>query len=243
MQRATKPVFTLIALMVLFSRLTFADALVAHWTMDRVTDGLVKDVSGHGHDAQIGGLEGTNPVVVPGVIGNALRFEAARQTYLTVAKCEDLTSLPHLTVMAWIKPADRSKAYEIVCNRGDRGGNPPWPGWRLRYGWSRVYFQYGTAEGKDVLLSSPEWSVPAGFWTHVAATFDGEMVRLFVNGVERASVAGEGNIAPRKSPLIIGNYIGRKDAYAFDGLMDDVKIFDHALTEAEIFAEAVRGME
>ena len=48
---------------------------------------------------------------------------------------------------------------------------------------------------------------------------------------------------PSKRGLIIGNYIGRKNAYAFDGLLDDVKVFGRALTAEEVFTEAVRGME
>jgi len=61
--------------------------------------------------------------------------------------------------------------------------------------------------------------------------------------VEKGAAPGEGDILPNKRvPLIIGNYIGRKNAYAFDGLLDDVKVFSRVLNDGEIFAEAVRGM-
>jgi len=41
---------------------------------------------------------------------------------------------------------------------------------------------------------------------------------------------------------IIGNYIGRKNAYAFEGLMDEVKVFAAVLSAEEIYTEAARGM-
>jgi len=217
--------------------------LLAHWTMDEVKGGWVVDASGRGHDATLGGAEGVSLEVVPGIIGPALRFREEQQAFLSVAKSEDLAAPKGLTVMAWIKPSARNKTYEILCHKGDKSGDPPWPGWRFRYFWTRIVFQYGTADGREPSATSPEWSVPAGFWSHVAATFDGQTIHVYVNAVERGVAPGVGPILPRPSPLILGNYIGRKNAYAFDGLLDDVKVFGRALTTEEIFAEAVRGME
>ena len=218
------------------------NGLLAHWTMDEIVAGVVPDASGHGHDATVG-PEGVQIEVVPGMIGKALRLREDQQAFLKVARSEDFGLARSITVMAWIKPAARGKAYEVLGWKGDKSGNPPWPGWRFRFFWTRIAFEYGTADGKQPRASSPEWSAPAGFWCHAAATFDGAVIRIYVNGVEKGSAPGEGDILPNKGrPLIIGNYIGRKNAYAFDGLLDDVKVFNRVLTEPEIFAEAVRGM-
>ena len=129
--------------------------------------------------------------------------------------------------------ARRNAAFAIACMKGDKSGDPPWPGWRLRYFWARAMLQVGTPDGQEPSVSSAEWSVPAGFWSHVAGSWDGAKLRLFVNAVERAATDFYGQIAPQHAwrPLVLGNYIGRKDAYAFDGLLDDIKVFDAALTE------------
>jgi len=218
------------------------NGLVAHWKMDQIVDGVVADATGRGHDARLGGVDGVRLEVVPGVIGNALQFRADQQAFLTVAHSEDFQLTKGLTVMAWIKPAARNKTYEILCNKLDKGGDPPWPGWRVYYSWNRFYFQCGMAEGKELTARSPDWSVPTGFWSHVAASFDGPAVHLYINGVGRATWRVATPILPRRAPLIIGNYVGRKNAYAFDGLLDDVKVFDRPLTEKTIFTESVRGM-
>jgi len=217
------------------------NGLLAHWTMDEIVAGVVPDATGRGHDAKLG-PEGVQVEIVRGMIGKALKLKEDQQAFLQVAKSEDFGLPRNITVMAWIKPAARNKTYEILCMKGDKSGNPPWPGWRFRFFWTRIAFEYGAADGKEPRGSSPEWSAPAGFWSHVAATFDGKIIRIYVNGVEKASAPAEGEILPNKRPLIIANYIGRKNAYAFDGLLDDVKVFSRVLNEGEIFAEAVRGM-
>ena len=55
----------------------------------------------------------------------------------------------------------------------------------------------GTTDGRECSAQSPEWSVPAGFWSHVAATYDGKAIRIYVNAVLVAEQAVEGALAPQ----------------------------------------------
>jgi hypothetical protein len=210
--------------------------------MDAIRDGVVADASGHGHAALAHGRDGKLPEVVPGMAGNCLKFTAASEQYLEIKHSSGLLAPPALTVMAWIKPVARNGTYEIIGNKGDKSGRGPWPGWRLRYFWSRATFQFGAADSSEPAVSSAEWSVPAGFWSHLALTCDGRKVGLYVD----CELANEQEItAPILSaarPLVIGNYIGRKNAYALDGLLDEVKVFGTVLSAEEIYTEAARGM-
>ena len=211
--------------------------LIAHWAMDEVVD-TVPDATSNGHDATLGPAGVEPPEAVDGMVGSALRFVGEKEHFLQVAGSDDFNFEGAFTVMAWVRPARRNAAFAIACMKGDKSGDPPWPGWRLRFFWTRVALQVGTPEGEEPQVASEEWSVPVGFWSHVAASWDKERLRVFVNAVEKASIEFAGRIAPQPRPLIIGNYIGRKDAYAFDGLIDDVKIFEGALNEDEVFAQA-----
>jgi hypothetical protein len=216
---------------------------LAYWPMETLTNGVAADLSGNGHDAVAAGLDGKLPEVVPGIAGNCLHFTAASQQYLEVRQSEPLQAPAAMTVMAWIKPVASGGTYEILGNKADTGGGSSPPlGWRLRYLWSRAAFLFGAADSTELGVYSPEWSVPAGFWSHVALTYDGRKLALYVD----CELLGEQEVAaPVQAfarPLILGNYSGRKDAYAFDGLMDEVKVFATVLSPEEIYAEAAKGM-
>lgn len=238
----------LLALMVggLLAALTAAHAApepLAWWSCEGLTDGKLADVSGHGHDATVAGKDGKLPEAVPGIAGKALQFDPAAEQFLTVANDADLRTPPAFTVMAWIKPVARGGTYEIIGNKGDRDATGPGTGWRLRYFWSRLSFEFATAGAELITVYSPEWSVMAGHWAHVAATYDGQTVQLYVNAEPVATREAAGPIAPSAREIVIANYVGRKNAYPFTGLLDEVKVFPAILDAEGIFAEAVRNME
>jgi len=212
--------------------------LVAHWPLDAAEGNVLPDASGNGHDATFGDRAEGLPVFAPGMHGQALRMDGALEQFLTVAGSEALNFDGPFTAMAWLKPVARNATYEVLCFKGDKSGDPPWPGWRLRYFWTRAVLQVGSPDGAEPTVSSAEWSVPAGFWTHIAGTWDGEKLRMYVNGVERAAVEFAGTIAPQNRQMVMGNYMGRKNAYAFTGLLDDVRVFKGALTQEQVFEQA-----
>ena len=74
----------------------------------------------------------------------------------------------------------------------------------------------------------------------MATTWDGKDLRVYVNAVEKASLPFAGTVAPQnpRRPLVLGNYIGRRNAYAFDGALDDIRIHSRCLSEGEILDAA-----
>ncbi len=77
--------------------------------------------------------------------------------------------------------------------------------------------------------------LPLNTWTHLAETFDGATLRLYVNGALAASVARTGSILTSGNPLEIGG----DSIYGqyFHGLIDEVRIFNVARTPAQIQAD------
>ena len=73
---------------------------------------------------------------------------------------------------------------------------------------------------------------PVNAWTHVALTYDGAMLRLYVNGTPVASRTQTGGIQATTNPL----WIGGNNPYGeyFQGLIDEVRIYSRALTSGEI---------
>jgi Ca2+-binding RTX toxin-like protein len=79
---------------------------------------------------------------------------------------------------------------------------------------------------------SPANTVTTNTWFHVAQTYDGANARTYVNGQEVASFAGSDTLTPNNGMFSIGSRNGIQ--HMFDGLIDEVELWDVALTEAEI---------
>jgi sugar lactone lactonase YvrE len=109
-------------------------------------------------------------------------------------------------------------------------------------------FQYQLAIGTDALIFGGQGydggfgvaepvQLPLNVWTHVAGTFDGSTLNLYVNG--QSVWTGPGSLGPiNTAPVLIG---GAGTCSHFAGLIDEVKIFNRALSPSEIQAEAEMG--
>ena len=75
-------------------------------------------------------------------------------------------------------------------------------------------------------------ALPANTWSYLTETYDGSTLRLYVNGTQVASTAHTGTIATSTNPLQIGG----DSIYGqyFAGLIDDVRVYNVALTAAQI---------
>ena len=215
-----------------------ADGPVAHWRFDKLDNGIIRDVTGNGHDATLSVAEG-EPQSVDGPFGPAMAFTADQCAAFTVAKSSDLNFAGAFTVMAWVKPAARNGTCGLVCFKGDKSGDPPWPGWRLRYFWTMAGFEYGTPDGKEVRVTAEPGACEPGFWSHVAAVYDTKTVTLYVDGAQVAE-GPAGPIAPQLASrqAVLCNYIGRKNAYPLEGAIGDTRVFASALSGEDVYRAA-----
>ncbi|HYC29472.1 MAG TPA: Ig-like domain-containing protein, partial [Chitinophagaceae bacterium] len=70
-------------------------------------------------------------------------------------------------------------------------------------------------------------------WTHIATTYDGSTLRLFINGVQVSSLSTSGSMTTSTNALRIGGSTALSSQY-FAGLIDEVRIYNRALSQAEI---------
>ena len=68
--------------------------------------------------------------------------------------------------------------------------------------------------------------LPTNTWSHVAATWDGVTLRLYVNGVQVGSRAAAGTLLTTSNPLRIGGNANRGEYFA--GTIDEVRVYDRA---------------
>jgi hypothetical protein len=92
----------------------------------------------------------------------------------------------------------------------------------------------GTIDGA-VLFVAGRSANPIGAWSYVALTYDGSRLRLYVDGRQAASQPTTGDIATARNPLWFGG--NHPFGEFFDGLIDEARVYDRALSDAEIRAD------
>jgi hypothetical protein len=93
--------------------------------------------------------------------------------------------------------------------------------------------------GSDLWASGP--AVPAlNAWTHFATTYDGTTIRLYVGGVQVATRAQTGSLLAGTQPLRFGGTAVW--AEWFQGRLDEIRVYDRALTAAQIQADMARAV-
>jgi hypothetical protein len=93
------------------------------------------------------------------------------------------------------------------------------------------YFTVSTPANPNFALSNTA-AIPMRQWVHLAGTYDGTNAHIYVNGVETAIAPQTGNITHNDRDAAIGNDNGGDRSYGFNGLIDEVSVFNRALSPA-----------
>jgi hypothetical protein len=201
-------------------------ALVAAYGFEEGSGATVADSSGNGLTGTISNATWVNN----GQFGKALSFNGTN-AWVTVADSPLLHLTTGMTLEAWVKPAAAATGWTNVMFK-ERVGD----------GNYTLYSADG-AGGKPVagvdinggILASATSPLAVGAWAHLAATYNGSSVVMYVNGTQVGSAAATGSMATSTLPLRIGgdSVFGEY----FNGLIDEVRIYDTALTAAQIQAD------
>ncbi len=201
-----------------------SEGLVAHWRLD----GDATDGTGGYH-----GTEKGNAAYGPGVIGKALLLDGAG-SYVEIADeaAFDLTTA--ISVAAWVNLEMLGSDYRPVITKGDAA-------WRLSTYQQTNQFHFAVTDWR-VARHAVDGTIGIGLneWHHVAGTFDGSLLRLYVDGVEdpASPVAYTGAVGLDDFPVQIGANAELPER-GWVGRIDDVRVYGQALTETEVEALAV----
>jgi flagellar hook assembly protein FlgD len=196
---------------------TSTDGLVAAYSFN---DGLANDETGLGHTGLVSG-----PVAINGPHGAALLFDGV-DDLVSIAPSADLDFTTGMTLEAWVYPGPRSLWRSVILKGGPAGlvyglyaNSPVPPGGFARIG----------GIDRDARAGPP---LAANTWSHLAVTYDGAMLKLWVNGVLRATRPFAGSIEVSDGAL----FFGGNDFWGefFDGAIDNVRLYNRALGLVEI---------
>jgi hypothetical protein len=216
----------LFVIVLVFANVSFGDIteedFVAYWLLDEGDGDETTDGSGHEHHGTI-----TNGKWVAGQIGGGLEFDG-QSTFVEVGHSDTLNLGNSMTLAAWAKidslPMQHigipRKETEYVLHPTDAGGN----GFNLRF-----YVGIGGAWAAPVISDTV---VDYGDWHHLAGTYDGEQLQVYIDGKLDKSQAQAGETGITQNPLRWSNDCcgGRM----LEAVLDELAILNRALDEVEI---------
>ncbi len=187
--------------------------LVGWWRFDEGSGTVAHDTSGNSNDGTFNG----DPQWVSGFIGGALEFDGV-DDYVAIG---DLDLTGSFTLTCWMRPSSLPGGWHSVVIKEDDYG---------------IEFNGSTLEGGTWPNGwhgyvSTTISTPA-IWYHAALTWNGSDLEMFID----ASSVGQntGTHASNNKPLLFGSWDTSSEF--FHGIIDDVRIYNVALSAEEIEA-------
>jgi hypothetical protein len=238
MKRILITIFIMFSLMILFGnvgRAELKDGLILYFTFDAVSGDTVKDDSGNGNDGAIQ----AKAKIVAGKFSKGLELDGTTQ-YVLVPPNETMDAEKAVTMAVWIKP-DKAAAqcwlYYLISK------------WNYHAGNGRCYM-IGLLDGAGITFFISRDGSDAGMtrldagaveygknsWQHIASVYDGKESRTYINGEEVGKMAAIDKIfIDSKDGISIGaGSYGKEAAARYTGVVDDVAIYNRALSVNEI---------
>jgi hypothetical protein len=175
----------------------------------------------------------TGPSKVVGQYGYALDFDGA-DDYVNVPDANSLDIVNRLTMMAWIKPSNKSldleiagKGYMYILKMDGAGSGTPY----------QLELYLTATNGTDYAFKSGASNlISFETWTHVAAVKNDTAVSLFINGNLVYNETASLTMKTDSSSFLIGD--NPDNNQYFDGCIDEVRVYPTALTQREIVSDS-----
>jgi glucose/arabinose dehydrogenase len=206
-----------------------ANGLVGAWAFDEGSGTSLADSSGNSNTGTAAGTTWTT-----GKYGGALTFNGAPTSWATAPDNNSLDLSNASTLEAWVYPTALGTGWRTVLFKEKPGGmvyslyanngTPSHPLGQLNIGGEK------NAEGAATL--------PLNTWSHLAATWNGSTLSLWSNGVLAGTQAVTGTLTNSTGVLRMGGDSIWNEWFA--GRIDEARIYNRALTQAEIQADMSR---
>ncbi len=191
-------------------------------------------------------LSTSNAAFTEGKYGEAIKLSARYRESIEVMNIPEIRN-PEFSVSFWITNSDEAEPYGQVVSHVNFAGTAGWlvdmtSGPSLQGATQRLLFGVTNTQGR---LNAPaEIEIPRDRFVHVAGTFDGSSVRIYVDGkqVSETTYVGQYNPDPG-APFRIGSASYSTSTHRWSGILDDLWLFKRALTADEVMEIAMDGGE
>lgn len=202
-----------------------AGSLVGYWSFDEGQGTVVHDLSGSGNDGTING----SPLWIQGYLGGALQLNGSTD-YVDCGNKESLNITEKVTVSAWVKTVDAGDSGEQLGEQNHYVSK--WDAYGIKHRTNLLIFWVFHAGG----WRATRISIDSSFndeWRHVVGTYDGKILKTYVDGKFEGDFAYAGAIARNQHPVLIGkNPSNAIDN--FEGGIDEVRIYNRDLSASQV---------
>ena len=207
---------------------------LAHWKLDETSGSVALDSTDHGND---GTLVASPDWTTSGNVDGALDFESSSAERIDAGTFD--VSGNEITLMGWVNAEGGVHDGRIIFKSTSNSGTDQ--AWGLTVAES-LEPEFRLSAGGSRGRLSVAGRVSTGRWYHLAGTYDGTIMRIYVNGLEIDSLAHPvGGAIDQDSTMAVTLGDSPVGGRAFDGRLDDVQVFDRALDPSEVFNDYKGG--
>jgi len=168
-------------------------------------------------------------------------YNLTNNKFLSLDGTNDLLEIPHndslslsgaFTIETWVNPAQIKNDWQPLITKENNNGGERNYGLFIRPNTLKLHASVFKTNGGYNVLEESGTSLNQNEWNHVAMTYDGSTLKLYVNGKFDSSINVSGNALQNTHPVKIGN---ENNVFTgFKGKINDVRIWNTARSEAEI---------
>ena len=211
------------------------DSPVAWWRFDELNGTVAHDSSAQGQDGRYLGEVGLG---AQGALSNRIDTGISLNGASSVVAGDgfDFTGLQAFSVEAWVKPfTAQSSQFTWIVSKESAGPGGSRDGWNLYFDQPAGIVGFERLLGRRGVSAISAVALPTDRYTHLVGTFDGETLRLYVDGRLEATprYARPGSLAATESPLTVGSRSSPQTP-SYIGTIDEVAIYDRALNPADV---------
>ena len=212
--------------LLVISSLNVQAKLVASYAFNETNGSIVLDNSSNENNGVLSGATRT----ASGKYGRALSFNG-QNNMVNISDSDSLDLTNEMTLEAWVYPTTVPRGWRPIIVKeflvdlsyslyaSSKPGNKP--------------VQQVNVGGERTLQALSQ--LPTNTWTFIVATYDGEVQRIYINGVEAANRNQSGIINASTGFLRFGGYPLYKEFFA--GRIDEIRIYNNSLTPLEIISD------
>ncbi len=164
---------------------------------------------------------------VNGTFGSALSFDGTNDyaSVPTSTSIEPAGGMTQITMEAWVYVSSMTNNYQVAVMKGNLDAEID-----VRPEWNAV--RWGITNVSNVrVVKDTNVGFVLNRWFHLAITYDGSNIKLYVNGTYQDSMPHLGKVRSSGNGLLLGVY---SNDYWFNGVIDEVRIYNRSLSQVDI---------